>query len=82
MPTAQEVTERDVLATGVKPGTPKFQKVREETDSDASWTRVPRKIPPPEETPVRARWPWAAPAVQGGRQPRSGSPAGDGAKVM
>ncbi len=50
LPTAQEVTERDVLATGVKPGTPKFQKAREElilTRLDAR----PKKIPPPEETP-------------------------------
>jgi tRNA nucleotidyltransferase (CCA-adding enzyme) len=49
--TAQEVTEREVLATGVKAGTPKFQKVREElilTRLDAR----PKKIPPPEETPV------------------------------
>ena len=30
LPTAQEVTDRDVLATGVKPGTPKYQKAREE----------------------------------------------------
>jgi tRNA nucleotidyltransferase/poly(A) polymerase len=49
LPTAQEVTERDVLATGVKAGTPKFQKAREElilTRLDAR----PKKIPPPEET--------------------------------
>ncbi len=49
--TAQEVTERDVLATGVKVGTPKFQKVREElilTRLDAR----PKKIPPPEEAPL------------------------------
>jgi hypothetical protein len=51
LPTAQEVTERDVLATGVKAGTPKFQKAREElilTRLDAR----PKKIPPPEETPA------------------------------
>ena len=50
LPTAQEVTERDVLATGVKAGTPKFQKAREElilTRLDAR----PKKIPVPEETP-------------------------------
>jgi hypothetical protein len=51
LPTAQEVTDRDVLATGVKAGTPKFQKAREElilTRLDAR----PKKIPPPEETPA------------------------------
>ena len=48
---AQEVTDRDVLATGVKAGTPKFQKAREElilTRLDAR----PKKIPPPEEMPA------------------------------
>jgi len=30
LPSAQEVTERDVWPTGAKPGTPKFQKTREE----------------------------------------------------
>ena len=52
LPTAQEVTERDVLATGVKSGTPKFQKAREElilTRLDAR----PKKIPPPEERQLR-----------------------------
>jgi tRNA nucleotidyltransferase (CCA-adding enzyme) len=47
--TAQEVTERDVVATGARPGTPKYQKVREElilTRLDAR----PKKIPPPEES--------------------------------
>ena len=52
LPTAQEVTDRDVLATGVKLGTPKFQKAREElilTRLDAR----PKKIPPPEERCLR-----------------------------
>ena len=47
LPSAQEVTEKDVLATGAKPGTPKFQKAREElilTKLDAR----PKKVPPPE----------------------------------
>ena len=47
LPSAQEITEKDVLATGAKPGTPKFQKVREElilTKLDAR----PKKVPPPE----------------------------------
>src|SRR3984957_12003939 len=47
LPSAQEVTDKDVLATGAKPGTPKFQKVREDlilTKLDAR----PKKVPPPE----------------------------------
>ena len=50
LPSAQEVTERDVLATGAKPGTPKFQKAKEDliqTKLDAR----PKKIPPPELVP-------------------------------
>jgi tRNA nucleotidyltransferase (CCA-adding enzyme) len=46
LPAAQEITEADVVAAGVKPGTPKFQKVREElilTKLDAR----PKKVPPP-----------------------------------
>jgi tRNA nucleotidyltransferase (CCA-adding enzyme) len=51
MPAAQEITDKDVIATGAKPDTPKFQKVREElilTRLDAR----PKKPPPPPETPV------------------------------
>ena len=47
VPAAQEITEKEVLATGARPGTPKFQKVREEliiTRLDAR----PKKVPPPE----------------------------------
>jgi tRNA nucleotidyltransferase (CCA-adding enzyme) len=50
LPSAQEVTERDVLATGAKPGTPKFQKAKEDlilTKLDAR----PKKVPPPEVPP-------------------------------
>ena len=50
LPSAQEITDKDVLATGAKPGTPKFQKVREElilTKLDAR----PKKVPPPEAPP-------------------------------
>jgi tRNA nucleotidyltransferase (CCA-adding enzyme) len=50
LPSALEVTEKDVSATGVQPGTPKFQKVREQlilTKLDAR----PKKVPPPEEVP-------------------------------
>lgn len=51
LPSALEVTEKDVLATGVKPGTPKFQKAREQlivTKLDAR----PKKVPPPEPVPA------------------------------
>ena len=51
LPSAQEVTEKDVLATGARAGTPKFQKAREElilTRLDAR----PKKAPPPAETPT------------------------------
>jgi tRNA nucleotidyltransferase (CCA-adding enzyme) len=50
LPSAQEVTERDVLATGAKLGTPKYQKAREDlilTKLDAR----PKKVPPPVEQP-------------------------------
>ncbi|MBZ5608050.1 MAG: hypothetical protein LAP38_07330 [Acidobacteriia bacterium] len=56
LPAAQEITERDVVAAGAKPGTPKFQKVREElilTRLDAR----PKKVPPPEPTPAAATAP-------------------------
>ena len=46
LPAAQEVTEADVVAAGGKPGTPKFQKVRE----DVILTRLdarPKKVVPP-----------------------------------
>jgi tRNA nucleotidyltransferase (CCA-adding enzyme) len=52
LPAAQEVTDRDVTtAKGIEPGTPKFQKAREEV----IWQRLdarPKKVPPPEETPA------------------------------
>jgi tRNA nucleotidyltransferase (CCA-adding enzyme) len=51
LPSAQEVTEKDVLATGVKLGTPKYQKARE----DLILTRLdarPKKVPPPETMPA------------------------------
>ena len=53
LPSAQEITERDVAATGARPGTPKFQKLREEmilTKLDAR----PKKVPPPMEPPPAA----------------------------
>jgi tRNA nucleotidyltransferase (CCA-adding enzyme) len=72
LPTAQEVTDRDVLATGVKLGTPKFQKAREElilTRLDAR----PKKVPPPEETPAPGGH------APGGHAPGGHAPGGHGA---
>ncbi len=46
VPAAQEITDADVVAAGAKPGTPKFQKMREElilTRLDAR----PKKVVPP-----------------------------------
>jgi tRNA nucleotidyltransferase (CCA-adding enzyme) len=60
LPAAQEITEREVLATGARPGTPKFQKAREElifTRLDAR----PKKIPPTEETAAPGQGPSHAP---------------------
>jgi tRNA nucleotidyltransferase (CCA-adding enzyme) len=71
LPSAQEVTEREVAATGVKPGTPKFQKAREEmilTKLDAR----PKKIPPPVEAPPSgpgAPGPGRGPMAGPGRAP-------------
>jgi len=52
LPAAQEVTDRDVTAAkGIEPGSPKFQKAREEV----IWQRLdarPKKVPPPEEAPA------------------------------
>jgi hypothetical protein len=50
LPASLEVTNEIVAATGVTPGTPKFQKVKEEmilTRLDAR----PKKLPPPEPPP-------------------------------
>lgn len=59
LPSAQEVSERDVLATGARPGTPRFHKVREElilTKLDARPKKVPLPPEPPaKEAPVLAR---------------------------
>jgi tRNA nucleotidyltransferase/poly(A) polymerase len=73
LPSAQEVTDRDILATGARPGTPKFQKVREEmilTKLDAR----PKKIPPPVE--ALAGGPGLAAGAGPGRPP--GAPGGPG----
>lgn len=47
LPLAQEITEEQVAATGVKPGTPKFEKAFR-TMVTAHLNARPKKIPPPE----------------------------------
>ncbi len=47
LPAAQEVTDRDVIAAGVEPGTPKFQKMRDELIATRLDSR-PRKVAPEE----------------------------------
>jgi tRNA nucleotidyltransferase/poly(A) polymerase len=47
LPLAQEVTEEQVAATGVKPGTPKFEKVYRDMVTTHLNAR-PKKVPPPE----------------------------------
>ncbi len=51
LPSAQEVTEKDVAAGGATPGTPKFQKLREQMIITKLDSR-PKKVPPPVEAPA------------------------------
>ena len=51
LPTAQEVTEKDVIAAGAKPGSPKFHKLKEELIATRLDAR-PKKVPPPEPVPA------------------------------
>ncbi len=60
---AQEVTEEQVVATGVKPGTPKFDKAFK-TMVAAHLNARPRKVPPPEPEVV------SAPPIVAGRNGR------------
>jgi tRNA nucleotidyltransferase/poly(A) polymerase len=53
LPQAQEITEEQVAATGVKPGTPKFEKAYR-TLLTTHLNARPRKVPPPEPEPVPA----------------------------
>jgi tRNA nucleotidyltransferase (CCA-adding enzyme) len=51
LPLAQEITEEQVAATGLKPGTPKFEKAFRNMVTTHLNAR-PKKIPPPEPEPV------------------------------
>ena len=53
LPLAQEVTEEQVAATGVKPGTPKFEKAFRDMVTTHLNAR-PKKVPPPEPEVVPA----------------------------
>lgn len=53
LPLAQEVTEEQVAATGVKPGTPRFEKAFRDMVSTHLNAR-PKKVPPPEPEVVPA----------------------------
>jgi tRNA nucleotidyltransferase (CCA-adding enzyme) len=59
LPSALEITEKDVVAAGAQPGTPKFQKLREQLIVTKLDSR-PKKVPPPVEA---AAPPPAAPAL-------------------
>ena len=52
LPAAQEITERDVVAAGGQPGTPKFQKLRDELITTRLDTRPKKPAPAEIETPV------------------------------
>jgi tRNA nucleotidyltransferase/poly(A) polymerase len=56
LPLAQEVTEEQVAATGVKPGTPKFEKAFRNMVTIHLNAR-PKKVPPPEPEMVAAPGP-------------------------
>ena len=54
LPAAQEVTERDVVAAGGQPGTPKFQKLKDELITTRLDARPRKPAPEPEPPPVVA----------------------------
>ncbi|HLJ49406.1 MAG TPA: hypothetical protein VKU01_25510 [Bryobacteraceae bacterium] len=51
---AQEITDRDVLAAGGQPGTPKWQKLKEELIATRLDSRPKKVVPPPEPEPPPA----------------------------
>jgi tRNA nucleotidyltransferase/poly(A) polymerase len=88
LPAAQEITDKQVAATGVTPGTPKFRKLKEEMIATRLDVRVKKPVPlPPEEPPPlpgRPRGPQPPrsepqaasppPVIPAGRQPRAAGP--------
>jgi tRNA nucleotidyltransferase (CCA-adding enzyme) len=50
LPASLEITEREVVAAGGQPGTPKYDKLREELIATRLDAR-PKKVPPPEPVP-------------------------------
>jgi tRNA nucleotidyltransferase/poly(A) polymerase len=52
LPTAQEITERELAAAGVQPGSPRYQKVREELITVRLDSRPKKVAPPAEPEPV------------------------------
>lgn len=66
LPAALEVTDREVAAAGVTPGTPKFRKLRDEMIAARLDSR-PRKPVPPPETAAEPSGPAPAPQVMKAR---------------
>jgi tRNA nucleotidyltransferase/poly(A) polymerase len=67
LPQAQEITDEQVVATGVAAGTPKFEKARRAMIT-ARLNARPRRIPPPEPEPLPAPPPPMAMAGARGRK--------------
>jgi tRNA nucleotidyltransferase/poly(A) polymerase len=61
LPMAQEVTEEEVKATGVQPGSPKWEKARAEVIAAKLNARPKKPAPVPEEAPPPAPPPGPAP---------------------
>ncbi|MBI4873350.1 MAG: CCA tRNA nucleotidyltransferase [Acidobacteria bacterium] len=57
LPTAQEVSDRDVIALGLEPGTPKFQKAKDDLIATRLDSRPRKPAPPPEPEPEPAPLP-------------------------
>jgi tRNA nucleotidyltransferase (CCA-adding enzyme) len=69
LPAAQEISDRQIAAMGVEPGTPKFRKLKEEMILARLDGRVKKTPPPPEAAPA----PQPVPARPPGRFPGRGS---------
>jgi tRNA nucleotidyltransferase (CCA-adding enzyme) len=67
LPAAQEITDKDVLAAGAEPGTPKYQKTREDLIATRLDARPKKPVPEPEVVPG-----------QPGQPPQPGQPGQPG----